>query len=279
MKRLFLTLFILFCIAKPVVASPLETLYGAVSGDSAVVPIIMYHALEDTPDNRWEITEAEFEADLRHLLLLDYTPVVMQNLIDFVHYGKALPQKPIVLSFDDGRQPALNILLHLLEKYNTCITMAIIGSQTDKYTNLASEGHERNFPHMTWDDVENAIKSGRIEIGCHSYDLHGSIGVGKKRVESEIDYRTRFLADLQQFAEVFYQHTLLSANSFTYPLGIFSDLSDEIIKSAGYLASLTCREIPNTIIVGDHDSLFQLGRYNRPPHIDSATFFKNIGID
>ncbi|MCL2753824.1 MAG: polysaccharide deacetylase family protein [Defluviitaleaceae bacterium] len=282
MKRFFCSAFLVLCAillaAQITIAAPLESLYGAKQGEEVIVPIIMYHALEDNPSNRWEITEEEFEADLHHLQSLGYNTVVMQDLIDFVNLGKPLPEKPIVLSFDDGRQPALDILLTLLEKFDANVTMAIIGAQTDKYTKISSEQKDQSFPHMTWADVEKATNSGRIEISCHSYDLHGGAGVGKKGSETESSYRTRLLADLQLFANVLHQNAGLTANSFVYPLGIFSELSDEIIKSAGYLTTLTCSERHNTITFGDPSSLFKLGRYNRPPHKSSEAFFNAIGI-
>lgn len=265
MKNFWLTL-LAFAFINPLLA-------GLPAGETAVVPIIMYHALEDNPSNRWEITVAEFESDLKWLSDNGYTSVVMQDIIDFVHLGKPLPQKPIVLSFDDGRQPAVDIMLPMLETYNARITMAIIGSATDKYTQLAEEKDEYQFPHMTWDCVRKAHESGRVEIQSHTYDLHGSAGAGKKKVESFDEYKARLLKDLEKFAQVLWDNTGLVANSLTYPLGIFTPASDEIIRDGGYLASLSCRERPNVITVGDMDGLFALNRYLRPPHMSSETFF------
>ncbi|MCL2619353.1 MAG: polysaccharide deacetylase family protein [Defluviitaleaceae bacterium] len=265
MKNLLFTL-LAFAFINPLLA-------GLPAGETADVPIIMYHALEDNPSNRWEITVAEFEDDLKWLSANGYTAVIMQDLIDFVHSGKPLPSKPIVLSFDDGRQPAVDIMLPMLETYDARITMAIIGATTDQYTKLAEEGKEYQFPHMTWDCVRKAHESGRIEIQSHTYDLHGSAGVGKKRAESLDQYRERLLGDLKKFADVLLDNVGLTANSLTYPLGILSPASDEIIRDGGYLASLSCYEKPNTITVGDIDGLFALNRYLRPPHMSSETFF------
>jgi len=258
-------------------ASPLETLMGLAVGEAAEVPIIMYHALEDTPDNKWEITAAEFESDLKYLKENGFTAVVMQDLIDFVHSGKRLPEKPIVLSFDDGRMPTMDIILPMLEKYDACITMAIIGHETDKYTEINNQGKISRHPHMTWDQVANAHKSGRVEIQSHTYDLHGKHGAKRTRGESKEAYRTRLLADLHKFAEILHDHTGIMPNSLAYPLGAISDISDEIIREAGYLASLSCSQKSNIIRVGDADSLFSLNRYLRPPHQSSLEFFAKLG--
>ncbi|MCL2855767.1 MAG: polysaccharide deacetylase family protein [Defluviitaleaceae bacterium] len=271
MKNIFVIL-----MALAMLTAPLETLGGLPIGATAEVPIIMYHALEDNPSNRWEITVAEFESDLQWLSENGYTAVFMQDVIDFVHLGKPLPEKPIVLSFDDGRQPAIDIMLPMLEAHDSRITMAIIGAMTDKYTQIAMESNRTQHPHMTWDCVRKAIASGRVEIQSHTYDLHGARGVGKKNGEDLCAYKARLLGDLEKFAQVLVDNVGLVSNCLTYPLGILTEVSDEIIRDAGYLASLSCYEKPNTITVGDYNGLFALNRYLRPPHKSSESFFRGI---
>ncbi|MCL2349916.1 MAG: polysaccharide deacetylase family protein [Defluviitaleaceae bacterium] len=272
---MFLIIFLQISTAQ-IAASPLETLLGSAQGDTQDVLIIMYHALEDTPDNIWEITTADFESDLKYLAANGFNTVIMQDLIDFVYHGKPLPENPIVLSFDDGRSPTIDILLPLLEQYNAQITMAIIGIETDKYTEIEKQKGKGRHPHMTWGDVQNAANSGRVEIQSHTYDLHGSRGIGKKSGESDEAHAARLLADLEKFALVLEQNAGLTANSLTYPLGVFTDTSDDIIKQAGYLASMTCREKTNTLVVGNPESLFSLNRYLRPPRKSSEQFFSKI---
>ena len=280
MRRIIILVMIILgaviAVASKAAASPLETLMGLMPGEQAEVPIIMYHALEDSPDNRWEITAREFEQDLEYLSKNGYNAVVMQDLIDFVHKGKPLPQRPIVLSFDDGRSPTIDIILPMLAKYDARVTMAIIGVETQRYTELVEAKNLKRYPHMTWDDVNRAAKTGLVEITSHTYDLHGKTGARKHRGESEAAYKTRFLADLQKFAEALDKNTGLKANALVYPLGEISSTSDDVIKEAGYLASLSCREKNNVITVGDYDCLFSLNRFLRPPHRSSEDFFIRI---
>jgi len=262
--------------AMPVIiaASPMKM--HLANGEQANVPIIMYHALEDTPDNKWEITAAEFEADLKYLSENGYNAVFMQDLIDFVHEGRPLPQKPIVLSFDDGRNPTIGIVAELLEKYNSRISMAIIGKETDHYTEISAKKPSSKHPHMTWDDVNIAAQTYRVEISSHTYNLHGKNGARKNRGESDEAYSCRLLADLEKFAEVLHKNAGLTTNTLVYPLGAISKSSDEVIRKAGYLASLSCREDTNLITVGDLNCLYSLGRFLRPPGKSSEEFFKVI---
>ncbi|MCL2169142.1 MAG: polysaccharide deacetylase family protein [Defluviitaleaceae bacterium] len=239
---------------------------GLPAGTTAEIPIIMYHALDPSPSNPWEITEAEFEADLIWLTENGYTTVVMQDIINFVHQGAPLPEKPIILSFDDGRHPTIYQLLPLLEKYDARISLSIVGAFTDKYTEIVAKRGERSYPHMTWDDVSNAHASGRVEIQSHTYDLHHAAGAGRTRGESDPSYTARLLADLKRLADVLYKNTGLTTNTLAYPLGIISNISDCIIKEAGYLASLSCFHKSNTITVGDTEGLFSLNRFLRAPN-------------
>ncbi|MDR2168157.1 MAG: polysaccharide deacetylase family protein [Clostridiales bacterium] len=239
---------------------------GVPIGHAAEIPIIMYHALVANPENRWEITPAAFESDLKFLTENGYTTVFMQDLIDFVHHGRPLPEKPVVLSFDDGRSPTIDILLPLLEAYNARISMSIVGRFTDEYTEIVDTRGISTYPHMTWDDVRRAFDTGRVEIQSHTYDLHGRRGMGKKADESPESYRSRLLADIDKFAEVLFRNTGLAANTLAYPLGIFDKNSEAILREAGYLATLSCRHKNNTITVGEPDGLFLLNRFLRCPN-------------
>ena len=275
MIKRIMAIIIFFAASSPLslAASPLETIMGAPAGDSVRVPIIMYHVIEDGPDNIWELSPAELEADLKYLRDNGFTTVFMQDLIDFVYLGKPLPPHPILLTFDDGRSCVIGKLIPMLEKYDARATLAIIGKETDRYSEIAQKAPNARHPHLTWDQVRAAIESGRIEIQCHTYDLHGKRGAGRLRGETIDAYRARLMADLSQFNKVLQEQTNLIANTVVFPLGIFSDCTNTILMEGGFMASMTAAEGVKAITVGNPDSLFGLGRYNRPPHISSESFF------
>lgn len=257
-------------------ATPLDTIMGLEIGEQAAVPIIMYHVLSKNPKNKWEITPSNFEDDLIYLSKNGFTTVFMQDIIDFVHDGKALPEKPIVLTFDDGSYSTVTYMMPLLEQYNMKASLAIIGKETDKYTKIKNEDKRiKRHPHLTWDDIDMILASGLIEIICHSYDLHGRNGAGKLLHESESEYKNRFTKDLRAFDEALKQNTGLFTKSFAYPLGVISKISDDILKDAGYLASLSCYENTNIITVGEYECLYKLNRHLRPPRVTSKSFFEN----
>ena len=72
--------------------------------ETVKVPIIMYHGLikDSSLQTEYFISPDRFEEDLKYIKENGYTPVFMSDLIDFVYENKPLPEKPVVLSFDDG---------------------------------------------------------------------------------------------------------------------------------------------------------------------------------
>ncbi|MCL2416238.1 MAG: polysaccharide deacetylase family protein [Defluviitaleaceae bacterium] len=279
---LFFFIFFSFFSALPVSlvsvqGSPLETLMGEKMGHSVKLPIIMYHVITDSPSNMWEITAEEFETDLIYLRDNGYTAITMQDVIDFVEHGKALPDRPILITFDDGRAATTDQLIPLLKKYDAKAMLAIIGYETDHYTELSKEQtHIKRHPHLTWQDVQKALESGMVEIQSHTHNLHGKTGAGRLCNESKDDYRARLTADLNKFNQALKEHTGQTANTLVYPYGIFSDCTDSFLEDVGYVASMTASEGVNTLVVGNRDCLHGLARYNRPPHISSERFFGKI---
>ena len=87
--------------------------------DSLNVPIIMYHSiLADTnKSGKFVITPKQFEEDLLFIKENGYEPIFMQDLINYVYKGTSLPEKPIILTFDDGYYNNYLYILPLLKKY------------------------------------------------------------------------------------------------------------------------------------------------------------------
>lgn len=231
------------------------------------VPIIMYHGITTSQQkaSKYVITSQQFEEDLKYIQSQGYTTVTMQQLIDFVHDEGDLPEKPIILSFDDGYYNNYCYAYPLLQKYQMSAVISIIG----RYTDLYSENNDKNpnYAHITWDDIREMEASGRIEIQNHSYDMHtnteGRNGTKKKRGESTEVYRSTLEEDLMKLQERMEQETGKVATTFTYPFGGISNESIEIIKNLGFEASLSCEEKMNYITKGDTEGLYMLNRYLR----------------
>ena len=229
---------------------------------TAEVPIIMYHLVTKNPKyiGKYGISPDDLEADLRFLKENGYNTILMDDLIRFVEKKRPLPDKPIILTFDDGYFSDHLYLLPLLEQFKMKAVLSIIGLPTNKNTDTGS----RKKPHIGWEQVAELSKSNLIEIQCHSFDLHGKLGSGKRKGESMEKYQARLKADLAKNQALIKEHTGSAPTTFTYPLGVVSKGSREVLEELGYKASLSCAEGMNVLTQGDSEGLFMLKRVNRP---------------
>lgn len=239
----------------------------------------MYHSLlrDSSQQNAYVISPDLFESDLRYLMEHGYTCIVMQDLLDYVYDGKDLPEKPIILTFDDGYYNNYVYAFPLLEKYNAKIVLSPIASMTEKY----SLSQEKNpyYSHITWEMIREMVSSGRVEIQNHSYNLHTNSwkrnGASKNPSESIEDYTCVLEEDLLRAQRLFFENSEVNPTTFAFPFGAYSPASTPILHNLGFSATLTCESRMNTIVSGDPDSLFGLGRFRRNNYIPSEVFFAN----
>lgn len=240
------------------------------------LPIVMYHSLLKDPEKqgKYVISPKLFERDLKYIKQKGYTPVFMKDVIAYVEDGDDLPEKPIVLSFDDGYFNNYYYAHPLLEKYNAKAVISIVGKMSDEF----SSHHDENpsYAHVTWDHILDMHLSGYWEIQNHSYNCHTyekRNGVSQVSTETYKDYAQFLMSDLGYLQDKIAYVTGVAPNTFTYPFGAFSDNTDEIIRQMGFKATLSCTEGVSTIKKGDPDCLFKLKRHLRPPDKSPVEFF------
>lgn len=247
--------------------------------DGIKLPIIMYHSIVKNEDRSGEyvITPIELEKDLLYLKQNGYTTVFVNDVIRYVKRGGELPEKPIILSFDDGTYNYREYLLPLLEKYDMKATVSIVGA----YTDAACEEAEPDpaYSYLDWQDVSVLRDSGHVEICNHSYDMHnldGRRGVGQLEGESYEDYRKVFLNDTTKLQTLCDEHCGFQPNVYTYPFGITCESASRLVKNMGFEASLGVEEKINIIKKEDERCLFGLYRYNRSGIISTEEFMKKV---
>ena len=247
--------------------------------DRIDLPIIMYHGLlkEEMRQGQFIISPNLFEQDLRYLQENGYTTVVIADLIAYVQDGKPLPEKPVMLTFDDGYYNNYLYAFPLLKQYNCKMVLSPIGRYTDEYTQ--NKDTHANYAHCSWDAVREMMASGLVEFQNHSYNLHsidsGRKGAKKKAVESLVDYRTLLVEDVMKMQTRMREETGYTPTAFVYPFGAVSSESLPILKELGFQATLICESHINAI-TRDPECLYGLGRYRRPAKTGSEAFFKKI---
>ena len=120
-----------------------------------------------------------------------YTAVTISDLIAYQEGRKELPQKPIMITFDDGYYNNYSYAFPLLKKYDMKAVISVIGRYTDEYS-ASMEKMNNNYSQLTWDQIREMMDSGYVEFANHSYDMHSDTtrrGVKKKYQEATGEYR------------------------------------------------------------------------------------------
>lgn len=267
---------VLICaFAWPMPAAP-------VSGEAAIeVPIVMYHGLLRDPARQgaYVIDPALFESDLAWLRDNGYTAVTVADLIAYVQNGTPLPARCVMLTFDDGLYNNYLYAFPLLERYDMKAVLSPIVRQSELFSG-GDSGHA-NYSYVTWEELREMAASGRVELACHSYDMHsltGRRGILRRADESEADYIAALTADVRRAQDLLYAHTGVRPVCFTYPFGAVSKQAPALLRQMGFAATLGCEEKVNRV-TRDPESLYGLGRYRRPHDMTAAQFFEQkIGL-
>lgn len=242
---------------------------NASGGDSRQLPILMYHSVVKDASlcGDYVITTDQLEQDIVWLLKNGYTPVFCNELPPFAEGRGELPEKPVVLSFDDGCYNNFYYVLPLLEKYKVKAVFAVVG----EWTVAAAEQAEPSpvYSSMDTDNLRSLVLSGYCELANHSWAMHGLGEEGGRRGvlpmngESERDYRRALWGDLTDCAKVI-RAAGQQPTTLAYPYGFREDMTEQLVKELGYTVTLSCDERVNTVSVGDYGCLFGMGRFNRP---------------
>ena len=253
-----------------------ETASTTESVSTVQLPIIMYHSiLKDTKlQGKYVIAPEKFEDDLKNLKKKGYTTITVQDLVDYTENGKELPDKPIMLTFDDGYYKNYLYAYPLLEEYKCKAVISPIGYYSEQYSNT-TETLSPSYSHCTWEQLKEMQDSGYVELQNHSYNLHSQderLGLQHKSGESDDSYREVVVKDLSQAQDLFKSKLNYTPTAFVYPFGVMSNESEKIIKDMNFKCSLICEERVNTIS-RDKDSLYMLGRFLRINDITSDEFF------
>ena len=246
------------------------------------LPVIMYHNISKKQKlvNKYCVSQQQFENDLKYIQSKGYNCISTKELIDYVYNGYKLPEKPFMITFDDGHESFYEIAYPLLKKYNMKAIMSIVG----EYTNLYSqqEDHNIDYSYLNWKQVNELNNNDFTEIQNHTFDMHKitSIrkGAGKAKGESFEDFKKILIKDTKKLNTLILNYTGKKSNIFTYPYGNISEKSEEILKEIGFLGAFTCSEKVN-FLTGNPDELYKIGRFNRDGRISTLEFFKKIEND
>ena len=239
------------------------------------LPIVMYHHI--SPKEKllgdYVISPEQFERDLQYLKAQGYTPVTTRQLIAWCGGAGELPEKPVMITFDDGYESTAVYAQPLLLKYGMTAVVAVIGAVAQQYTDQPD--HMLDYSHMSWDQIREMDAAGAFEVQCHTYDMHKlkpRQGCSSMEGEGYDAYFAALSADIGRFQTAFEAQLGRRADVLVLPFGFYRADTIRAAGELGFRAVFTCTERVNHL-TGAPEELMELCRYNRPSGPDSATFF------
>lgn len=180
------------------------------------IPVLMYHMIGDVPDNDAVLLESHFREQMKFLKDNDFHPISLDQLYDYMVYGKPVPVRPVVLTFDDGYPDTYSIVLPVLKEYGFKGTVFIPTYDADQGTRL------------TWQQIKE-IKAGGLDIASHSYRHERINEMAGDTFASEI---AKSQAELKEQLGIDNRY-------FCYPYGGYTTAAGEALQQAGIKLAFT----------------------------------------
>ncbi len=252
----------------------------AEESDALTLPIVMYHHISKRSEtwNDYVVSIDEFRSDMEYLKNEGWESITVAELIAWQEGKFAMPEKPMMITFDDGFASVVEYAEPILNEYGFKGVVAVIGSVCDEYSKNGE--YDPEWSDLSWESARDMVNRGVLELQCHTWDLHtskGAVGCAKRFSESLGAYRWRLSTDLSKFIVACGMHDINWTYSIAYPFGSYDINTTNIVKDMGFCAAFTCTEEIN-YLTGDYEELYSLGRFNRPHGISSEKFFKNWKI-
>jgi peptidoglycan/xylan/chitin deacetylase (PgdA/CDA1 family) len=181
------------------------------------VPVLCYHALreinkDDSANKKtYSVTPINFAAQMKALADNGYISITPEKLRDFYTKQTSLPEKPILITFDDGRKEQYSIGATTLERYHFKGVFFIM---------TVTIGKEN---YMNKNEIKSLSEKGH-SIGCHTWDHNKVTGYKKS------DWKKQLSKPKQQLENI----THKPVTCFAYPYGVWNRTAADSIKNNGF---------------------------------------------
>ena len=189
------------------------------------LPVIMYHDVvkERGKGSVWfDITKAEFKEQMNWLEREGATPISLEQLHKHLTRGESVPEKAVVLTFDDNYQGFFDNAYPILKQHQWPAAMFV-------HTNFVGD-KTGSHPKMDWETLKQLDTEGLITIASHT--LSHPEDMAKLPLEDQEKELTESKALLEQQLG----HPV---PYFAYPNGTGDQVTFDAAKQAGYTMAFT----------------------------------------
>ena len=210
------------------------------------IAILGYHQIMDDQqkqtyfkNNIYVMKVSSFEKQMQYLYEHGYTTLTLKQVEDY-YLGKIdVPDKSVVLTFDDGSLTFKENVLPILQKYGFHATCFVIGSKLFQ----ENDGQLDHYQYLRQEDLEFETSAAYYS---HSFDLHH-----KKGRVAYVDILSK--EALQQ--DVLKSKEWVDTTYYAYPYGISNATIKEVLKEEGVHLAFGYNENRKMVLTNDRYAL------------------------
>lgn len=182
------------------------------------VPILYYHSIMVEPGNELRMPPEQFNEQMMYLSSQGYNVLTPNDLYNDLYGNGTIPNKPILITFDDGYEDNYTNALPILKKYNFTATVFMVSSFVNGNGFLSA-------------DQLKELQSAGWTIGGHTVNHTDLSKVDTNTVKAELDNSKKTLENMLG----------TKVNYFCYPFGGYSFSVVSQVKQSGYLMAFTTK--------------------------------------
>src|SRR5216683_3148391 len=197
---------------------------GITPGGYQIVPILTYHNLAEQAKGRLVLAAASFREQMQYLKTNGYRVVSLADFVEFTRLGRQLPQRAVVLTFDDGYRSFKDYAYPVLKELGFTATLFI-------YTDWVGAGRGS----LSWNDLRELTAAG-FDIEAHT-KTHADLR--RAQGETEAQYSRRMRAELELPQDLFSKNLGRRSPILAYPYGRWEEGLLPKVKEYGYIAAFS----------------------------------------
>lgn len=227
------------------------------------IPILMYHSISQSAKSvhagYWNscVPPVSFAAQMDYLSHSVHTILSVTQLIHALGGKTPLPERPVVLTFDDGYADFYHSALPVLSRHNLTATVYVVTGCVGRTSLWLQRERQTGRAILTWNQIAEISDSG-IECGAHTHSHPKLDTLPLTMAREEI----RLSKDLLE------QHLGQQVTSFAYPYGYYTSDIRRLVKEAGFTSACAV----NYAMCSDKADHFTLERLAVTPNMDMKTF-------
>jgi peptidoglycan/xylan/chitin deacetylase (PgdA/CDA1 family) len=192
------------------------------------LPVLLYHRVGPVgADARTHlfITPTQFERQVRWMARHGYTGIAPSDWFAFVRNGKELPERPVLVTFDDGYADTARFALGVLVEHGFRAAVFTVTDSIGRSNVWKIGGRATSYAMMTAEQISYWFARG-IEFGAHTCTHRDLTKLDSSAATAEA------VASAERLQEVLGVPTV----SFAYPYGSYNPETVAIVRKHFQLA-------------------------------------------